>query len=91
MKGLKEALKDREERHSRVDRRDLSEEAIEQNSRVFAKIEKGSRVKIDCYCAFHDVRKEGRITEISLPFQYLKLDGEKIFFDDIYKISITEW
>ncbi len=91
MKGLKEALKDREERHSRVERRDLSEEAIEQNSRVFAKLDKGSRVKIDCYCAFHDVTKEGRVTEISLPFQYLKLDGEKIFFDDIYKISITEW
>lgn len=91
MKGLKEALKDREERHSRVERRDLSEEAIEQNSRVFAKLDKGSWVKIDCYCAFHDVTKEGRVTEISLPFQYLKLDGEKIFFDDIYKISITEW
>ena len=31
MKGLSEALRDREERHSRVDRHDISDEAIEAN------------------------------------------------------------
>ena len=91
MKGLREALKDREERHSRVERHDISEEAIEQNSKVFAKLDKGSCVKVDYYCAFHDVTREGRVTEISIPFQYLKVDGEKILFDDIYRITITEW
>ena len=34
MKGLSEALRDREERHLRVEKHDISDEAIEQNSRV---------------------------------------------------------
>ena len=34
MKGLKEALRDREERHSRVARHEISEEQAEENSRV---------------------------------------------------------
>lgn len=37
MKGLQEALRDREERHARVERHDISEEDIERNSSVLAK------------------------------------------------------
>lgn len=36
MKGLQEALRDREERHARVERHDISEEDIERNSSVLA-------------------------------------------------------
>ena len=90
MKGLQEALRDREERHARVERHDISEEDIERNSSVLAKLTKGARVTMDYYCAFHDITKEGRITEISTALRYLKLNGEKIFFDDIYCIRITD-
>ena len=38
MKGLQEALRDREERHARVERHDISEEDIERNSSVLAKL-----------------------------------------------------
>ena len=41
MKGLQEALRDREERHCRVDRHDISDEDIEENSLVIAKLSKG--------------------------------------------------
>ena len=91
MKGLQEALRDREERHSRVERHDISEEQQEKNSEVFAKLTKGMHVQMDCYAAFHDVTKTGTITEISTVYRYLKLDKEKIFFCDIYDIRITEW
>ena len=91
MKGLQEALRDREERHSRVERHDISEEQQEKNSEVFAKLTKGMDVQMDCYAAFHDVTKTGTITEISTVYRYLKLDKEKIFFCDIYNIKITEW
>lgn len=91
MKGLQEALRDREERHSRVERHDISEEQQEKNSEVFAKLTKGMHVQMDCYSAFHDVTKTGTITEISTVYRYLKLDKEKIFFCDIYDIRITEW
>ena len=90
MKGLQEALRDREERHARVERHEISEEQIEKNSSVLVKLTKGTRIIIDYYCAFHDITKEGRITEISTTLRYLKLNGEKIFFDDIYCIRITD-
>lgn len=90
MKGLSEALRDREERHSRVERHDISDEAIEQNSRVISALERGMAVRLEYYRAFHDVVTEGRVTELSIPFKYLKLDGEKVLFEDIYKIEIID-
>ena len=90
MKGLQEALRDREERHLRVERHEISEEEIERNSRVLAKLARGMKVEISCYSAFHDVVKRGRVTDIDVTFHKLKLDGEQIFFDDIYSVRITD-
>ena len=90
MKGLQEALRDREERHTRVERHDISEEQAELNSRVFLKLRRGMKVEIDCYCAFHDVTKRGRITDVDCTFRRLRLDGEQILFDDIYSIKIID-
>ena len=47
MKGLQEALRDREERHARVERHDISEEQIEKNSEVLSRITKGTRVRVE--------------------------------------------
>ena len=91
MKGLSEALRDREERHSRVEKHDISEEAQEKNSEVFARLTRGMAVRMECYCAFHDVVKEGTVTAVDLSFRHLKLNGEKIFFSDIYSIEIIEY
>ena len=90
MKGLQEALRDREERHLRVERHEISDEDAERNSRILVKLRRGMKVEISCYCAFHDVIKRGRITDVELTFRWLKLDGEKIYFDDIYSITITD-
>lgn len=90
MKGLQEALRDREERHSRVERHDISDEKRQKNSCVLAAITKRTRVRLCYYCAFHDVEREGIVTEISIPFSYLRLGKEKILFEDIYDIQITE-
>ena len=46
MKGLQEALRDREERHARVERHEISEEQIEKNSEVLSQLTKGARVRI---------------------------------------------
>ena len=90
MKGLSEALRDREERHSRVDRHDISDEAIEANCRVISVLTRGMRVRMEYYRAFHDIIVEGRITEVSIPFKCLRLDGEKVLFEDIYDIKIID-
>lgn len=90
MKGLQEALRDREERHSRVERHEISEEDQEANSIVLSKISNGSKVRISYYCHFHDVVRSGTVTGLSYAYRFLKMDEEKIFFDDIYNITIID-
>ena len=90
MKGLQEALRDREERHLRVERHEVSDEQAEHNSAVLLKLQRGMKVELSCYCAFHDVVKRGRITDIDLTFRKLKLDNEQIWFDDIYSIEVVD-
>lgn len=88
MKGLKEALRDRDERHARVARHEISEEQAEENSRAILKLERGMLVEVYCHHAFHDVVIRGAVTELDLARKMLSLDGENILFDDIYAVSI---
>ena len=90
MKGLQEALRDREERHTRVERHDISEEQMEKNSEVFAALTAGMRVRMDCYRAFHDVSVTGTVTAVDLNFRCLKLGTESFSFADIYGIEILD-
>lgn len=91
MKGLQEALRDREERHARVERTEISEEKSDKNSAVLLKIEKGMKVKILCHYAFHDIKLEGRVEEIDIVYKYLIVDGKRIYFADIYDIRICDF
>lgn len=91
MKGLKEALRQREERHSRTPKREISPEDEEHISKVLSDVRKGMRVLAEFWYAFHDVSLEGTVTAINYTYKFLKLDDRKINFDDIYKISITEY
>ena len=91
MKGLQEALRDREERRSRTERREISEEVAERNSRILLKLERGMKAEIFCYAAFHDVVKCGTVTDICIPYHYLKLNDEKIWFEDVYTIKIVDF
>ena len=91
MKGLQEALREREERLTRTQRREICEEAIEANSRVLSMLKRGMEVEIFCWSDFHDVVKRGKITYISPAFDgYLELDHEVIEFADIYCISLAQ-
>lgn len=91
MKGLQEALRDREERHLRVEKHEISEETAERNSRIIMKLERGMKIEVYYYCAFHDVKKRGKVTEVDITFKKLKLDSEWIWFDDIYSLKIMEY
>ena len=88
MKGLAEALKDREERHSRVAKHEVSEENQKRISEVLCKVEKGSKVFLSYYSGFHDRETEGIVSEINRPFRFFKVNEEKICFDDLYDIRV---
>ena len=90
MKGLKEAILEREERHSRVPRHGIPQEQADENSQVMRHVKKGCRVRLEYYKGFHDTDKEGTVTVVNLPMRYLKVDEEKILFEDIYSIVLFE-
>ena len=91
MKGLQEALRDREERHSRVDKHEISDEMVERNSRTILKLQPGMKVEIYYYSAFHDITKRGTVIDVDFVLKRLRLDGEWVGFDDIYSIKITTY
>lgn len=95
MKGLAEALKIREEQHSRVPKHGISEEAKEEIYAVLIKAEKGSKVFLRYYADFHDREAEGRITELNRAYAFFRIqktgsrEEEKILFDDLYEIRLV--
>lgn len=91
MKGLQEALRAKEERHMRTQKREISQEDKERNSKVLSDVRKGMKISVDFWCAFHDVTLEGTVTAINFVYKFLKIDDCKINFDDVYKITITEY
>lgn len=88
MKGLTEALRDREERHSRVQKHGISEEKQMEISNVLCRVEKGSKVFLSYYADFHDWERSGRVTEINRTYQFFRVDDEKICFDDLYDLRV---
>ena len=91
MKGLTEALKDREERHSRVDKLEISEEKIKAIEEVLHRLKSGVKVRIEHYKAFHYVFQKGVVGKIDCVKKCLYLEEDKIFFDDIYEIRIIDY
>jgi len=90
MKGLKEALLEREERHSRVEKHGVSEEVQQKISGVLTEADRGMRVWVSHYFNFHNVESEGVITRIDKIYRVLCLGDLKIYFDNIYDMEITE-
>ncbi|MBD5132192.1 MAG: YolD-like family protein [Clostridiales bacterium] len=88
MKGLREALKEKEEKHLRVEKRELTEETVKEISKMLARVQKHDRVEITCYRAYHEVTVIGEVTKIDYALKFISLGDDKIFFEDIYEIKI---
>ena len=87
MKGLQEALRAREERFSRVERKELSDEAKEILSRNLSRLNIGDNIEVEYFCNFHYIVKIGKIEKTDKLNNLFILDGDKIFFEDIYRLE----
>ena len=87
LKGLQEALREKEEKHSRVEKIEITEEMAERLSLKTRKLEKGQKVKTTFYNNGHYIDLHGKVTEINQPLKYLKLDNIKIYFEDLVAIE----
>lgn len=90
LKGLAEALRAKEERRTRVERKQLSEEMAEELSRVLNRVEPCSVVLIRFYSKGHYIDLQGTVLEKDVVYRFLKIGNERIFFDDILNIKIIE-
>ena len=90
LKGLQEELRAREERRTRVEKKELSDEHIEALSTALAKIYKKSKVEITFYRAGHYYNLRGEVEGKSDIYKYLLIGQEKIFYDDIYELKTCE-
>ncbi len=91
MKGLSEALRDREERHNRSLKREISEEKIKDIETILLRVNKGTNIRIEYYKAFHYVVIRGIVDKIDKVKCLMLVGEEKIFFDDIYEIRILDY
>lgn len=88
LKGLSEEIQCRIERRTRIERKEISEDKKEEISTVLCKLDKGMTIKVTFYSNGHYIEVENIFDKINYPYHYLVVGGNKIFFDDIYDISI---
>ena len=88
LKGLMEALRAKEERRTRVEKKQLSEEMAEELSRALSTVGAYSTVRIEFYSHGHYLDLEGLVKEKDSVFRFLKIGNEKIYFDDILRLRV---
>lgn len=86
MKGLTEALREREERRTRVERRELDEGEKERISEELCRIVRGDEVEICFYSGGHYLTVSATVTDLDPTYRHLRLGSERIYFSDIYSI-----
>lgn len=67
----------------------LDEETTKAISDTLLKLSAGSAVEACIYKNGHYVTVIGEVTKISNAYKFLEINYNKIFFDDIYSISLT--
>ncbi len=86
MKGLQEALRKREERHSRVEKRELSEEAGARLTAALQCTAVGQAVRVRYYKEFHEYTLCGRVAALDAVNHTLTVGEEIIPFDNLYAL-----
>lgn len=87
LKGLQEELRLREERRSRVEKKELGEEELMELSQAIMKVGKGERIEIIFYYNGHYISAEDIVVAKSIEYRYIVLGTYKIHFEDMLKIN----
>jgi hypothetical protein len=87
LKGLHEALKLKEYEHDRGIKGDISQETIEEISKVLLQLKNGDNVNVKYFCDGYYKATTGK-TRVDIFNQILKVDKETILFDDIVELKI---
>ena len=88
LKGLQEALREREEWRLRVNKRELSEEEEYNLNVALNRLKKGDNVVIIFYRRGYYFKHEGVVKRIGIESRTLRTDDETISFEDLISIDI---
>ena len=90
LKGLTEALREKEELMSREEKHTLSEDRQEEISDTLIQLERGMRVEVVFFYNGHYVTLTEKLVDINPQYKYLIVGKAKIYFTDLYEITIKE-
>ena len=91
LKGLRDALREKEIERERIKKKDLSDEKSAEIQKNLFKIGKGSQVILKYYenGAYREI--EGVVDKKDIVFMYLLINGEKISFEDLYHLELKNF
>ncbi len=90
LKGLHEEFKAREEKMSRCEKKELSDEENARLSEMILQIEKGMTIEVVYYRGGHYHNISGKLKEKSITMRYIVMDNEKISFATLQDIKIVD-
>jgi hypothetical protein len=88
LKGLKEALAQKEYENEKLQRRELSEEESEEIQSAILKMQKGDIIEVTCFESGYYITVKGTLVKKETAFKYLIVGDGRIAFEDIYRIKI---
>lgn len=90
LRGLREALKEKEEEHGRQPRRELSEEETQRIEETLAALSPGDEAEAVFYSGGYTLRVRGRVERIDPAGRTIRIGEGKIAFMDLYALEKTE-
>lgn len=88
LKGLREALFKKELERERQQKKDLSEEDLQEIQGIILKTTKGSLIRLTYYEHGYYRTITNTIDKIDYIFRYLKIAGKTVLFNDIFQIKL---
>ncbi len=88
LKGLQEALREKEEKLSRVEKHDLGEEQQAELSAVLQRLEKDNQIEVTFYCSGHYVTIKDKFIALNPAYHFILVGDLKIYYDDLYEVKM---
>ena len=89
LRGLREALAEKEREHERQERALLSEERQEELSRALAALCVGDEAEALCYEDGSYIRVRGRVARIDVTFRFVQIGEGRIAFADLFELKLV--
>lgn len=89
LKGLQEALREKEEKLSLTKKKELTEDQQAELSTSINKLERGKTIEVTFYDGKHYAIVTGRVVDLNVIYRFLVVNKVKVHFDDMYQIRFV--